>query len=124
MWRLLRWKYPKHSKKRMEQHFQDVAQKVAHNENSEYFDAHFTNYFTQKTSPQQWREIISFGILSTVSPIGSMKTSGKSSCTLCMEERIEIINNSRLRYSQIMNACPEVYGACRHIPRFHRFTQN
>ena len=44
--------------------------------------------FTQKPSPQQRREIISFGILSTVNPIGSMKTRGKSSCTLYMKEII------------------------------------
>ena len=108
----------------MEQHFQDVAQKIAHNENSEYFDAHFTKHFTQKPSPQQWREIISFGTLCTVNPIGSMKPWGKLSCTICMEERIEIINNSRRRNSRIINTCSEVYGACRHIPRFHRFIQH
>ena len=49
MWQLLRWKYPKHSKKRMEQHFQDVAQKVTNDKNSDSFDAHFAKKFTQKT---------------------------------------------------------------------------
>ena len=72
----------------MEQHFQDVAQKVANNKNSDSFAAHFAKHFTQKPSPQQCREIMSFGILSTVSPIGSMKTWGKSSCTLFIKERI------------------------------------
>ena len=32
----------------MEQHFQDVAQKVANNKNSDSFAAHFTKHFTQK----------------------------------------------------------------------------
>ena len=72
----------------MEQHFQDVAQKVMNNNNSDYFASHFAKYFTQKPSPQQYRKIMSFGILSTVNPIGSMKTWGKSSCTLCMKEII------------------------------------
>ena len=111
-------------KKRMEQHFQDVAQKVANDKNSDSFAAHFAKHFTQKSSPQQCREIMSFGILSTVNPIGSMKTWVKLSCTLCMKERIEIIDNSRHRYSRIINVCSEVYGVCRHIPIFHRFTQH
>ena len=65
----------------MEQHFQDVAQKVMNNNNSDSFASHFAKIFTQKPSPQQCREITSFDILSTVNPIGSMKTWGKSSCT-------------------------------------------
>ena len=108
----------------MEQHFQDVAQKVANNKNSDSFAAHFAKRFTQKPSPQECREIISFGMLSTVNPIGSMKTWGKSSYRLCMKERIEIIDNLQRKYSRILNACSEVYRACRHIQRFHRFTQH
>ena len=108
----------------MEQHFQDVAQKVANNKNSDSFAAHFAKHFTQKLGPQECREIMSFGILSTVNPKGSIKTWVKSSCTLCMKERIEIIDNSRRRYSRIINACSEVYGACRLFPIFHRFTQH
>ena len=88
----------------MEQHFQDVAQKVTNNKNSDYFAAHFAKHFTQKPSPQEYREIMSFGILYTVKPMGSMKTWGKSSCTLCMKEIIEIIENSLHRYSRIINA--------------------
>ena len=79
----------------MEQHFQDVAQKVAIDKNSDSFADHFAKHFTQKPSPQECRKIMSFDILSTVNPIGSMKTLGKSSCTSCMKERIEIIDNSQ-----------------------------
>ena len=89
----------------MEQHFHDVAQKVANNKNSEYFADHFAKQFTQKPSPQQCREIMSSDIMSTVNPIGSMKTWGKLSCTLCMKEIIEIVNNSQRRYSRLINAC-------------------
>ena len=69
----------------MVQHFQDVAQKVMNNKNSDSFAAHFAKHSTQKPSPQECRKNMSFGILSTVNPIGSMKTWGKSSCTLCMK---------------------------------------
>ena len=58
----------------MEQHFQDVAQKVVNNNNLNSFAAHFTKNFTQKPSPQKCCEIMSFDILSTVNPIVSMKT--------------------------------------------------
>ena len=78
----------------MEQHFQDIAQKFANNKNSDSFAAHFAKHFTRKPSPQECCKIMSFDILSTVNTIGSMKTWGKSSCTLCMKERIEIIDNS------------------------------
>ena len=88
----------------MEQHFQDVAQKVTNNKNSESFAAHFAKHFTQKPSPQECREIMSFDIISTVNPICSMKTWGKFSCTLRIKERIEIIDNSQRRYSKIINA--------------------
>ena len=81
----------------MEEHFQDVAQKVVKNKNSESFAAHFAENFMQKPSPQQCRKIMSFDIISTVNPIDSMKTWGKPSCTLCMKERIEIMDNSRRR---------------------------
>ena len=110
--------------KRMEQHFQDVAQKSMNDKNSDSFADHFAKHFTQKPSPQQCREIMSFEIIYTVNHVGSMKTWGKSSCTICMKERIEIIDNSQRRYSRLINACSEVYGAYRHIPIFHRFTQH
>ena len=57
----------------MDQHFQDVAQKVVNNKNQDSFSAQFANHFTQKPSPQQFRGIISFNILSTVNPMGSIK---------------------------------------------------
>ena len=79
----------------MEHHFQDVAQNVANNKNSKSFTAHFAKHFTQKPSPQQCRKIMSLDIISTINPIGSMKTWGNSLCTLCMKETIEIIDNSR-----------------------------
>ena len=40
--------FTRRPRKELEQHFQDVAQKVANNKNSESFAAHFTKHFTQK----------------------------------------------------------------------------
>ena len=70
LWRLLCWKYSKHSKKITEQYFQDVVQRVVNDKNSDSFDAHFAKHLTKKPSPQQCREIMSFDILYTVNPIG------------------------------------------------------
>ena len=69
----------------MEKHFQDIAQKVVNDNNLDSLSSHFTKHFTQKLSLQQCHEIMSFGILSRVNSTGSMKTLGKSSCTLCMK---------------------------------------
>ena len=56
--------------KKMEQHVQDVAQKVQHDKNSDTFVAHFAQHFDQKPTPQQCHEIIKSGIWSKVNPIG------------------------------------------------------
>ena len=42
----------------MEQHFQDVAQKVRYNKNLDTFAAHFAQDFDQKPTPQQCCEIM------------------------------------------------------------------
>ena len=71
--------------KNVEQHFQDVAQKVIHDKNLDSFDDHFAIHFTQKPSLQQCYEIMSFEILYKVNPISSIETWEKISCTLCMK---------------------------------------
>ena len=105
--------------KKTEQHFQYVAQKVMHNKTPDSFAAHFARYFTPKPSPQKCRKIMSFKILYTVNPIGSMKTWGKASCAICMKEIIEMIDNLRRTSRKLINACSEVYGAYRHFPILH-----
>ena len=82
----------------MEQHFQDVPPKVMNDNNLDSFIAHLAKHFTQKPSTQQCRKIVSFEILFMVSPIGSKKTWGKSSCTIFMKKRIKIIDNLQRRY--------------------------
>ena len=53
----------------MEQRFQDVAEKVQHKNNSDTFAAHFAQYFDQKSTPQQCREIMKLKFLSKLNPI-------------------------------------------------------
>ena len=74
-----------HPQKRMEQHSEDVAQKVHHDRDFDTFVAHLAQHFDQKPTPQQCCETMKLEILSKVNPIRSMKTWSKSSCPLCVK---------------------------------------
>ena len=54
-----------------------------------------------------------------------MKTFGKLSCTLCMKERLKIMEalklDKKMNSKNLINSNNEIYGACRHKPRFHRY---
>ena len=54
-------------------------------------------------------------------PISCVKTFGTKNCKLCTKERLEIVKMCKYQPEKIINKCNEVYGACRHKPRFHRF---
>ena len=66
---------------RMEQHLEDVDQKVQHDKKLGTFLAHFTQHFNQKPTPQQRHDIMNFKIISTLNLIGSMNNWGKPSYT-------------------------------------------
>ena len=53
----------KHSKGHQKENgkFQHLAQKVQFDDNSDTFAAHFAQHFNQKLTPQQCREITTFG---------------------------------------------------------------
>ena len=54
-----------------------------------------------------------------------MKTFGKLNCSLCMKERLSIIKalkvDKNLNTRNVINSNNEIYGACRHKPKFHRY---
>ena len=54
-----------------------------------------------------------------------MKTFGKLNCNLCMMERMEILKAKKLDElngeNNLKNALKEIYGACRHKTKFHRY---
>ena len=79
-----------------------MSHKVQHNKNYDSFAAQFAQHFDQKRTPQQCCEIMNFEILSKVNPIGSMKTWSKSSCTLCIKERLEIVSRSQRSYGKLI----------------------
>ena len=77
------------------------------------------NYVTE--NPKNWPESIYSDILRAANPVCVVRSFGKPSCSLCMVERIKILDQSRFANSKLINSCSEIYGACRHKPRFHRF---
>ena len=122
-WWFLNWKYSKYTLK-TEQHFQDVYQKVLCHNILDSFDDHFAQNLTYKPITQKCQYMMSFEILSTVNHIGLMKTWGKSSYTLCMKDRIEIIDCSQRRCNWSINIYLNLYEEYHHIQIFHRFTWN
>ena len=50
-----------------------------------------------------------------------MKTFGKPTCGLCMKEKINILQTIRRNPKIIINTQNELYGACRHNTKFHRY---
>lgn len=46
---------------------------------------------------------------------------GTRNCSLCMQERLMIAELSRKSSIKLMNSCSEIYGTCKHLPRFPRF---
>ena len=59
-------------------------------------------------------------------PISCNKSFGKLNCYLCMHERINILESIRkdnkTKVRKCINNNSEIYGACRHKPKFHRFS--
>ena len=108
-------------KTRMTQHFGDVRRLISEGKKSDTFAAHFAQHFDDAPSPAELREIMDFSIVAEVNPIGAVKTFGKMCCSLCMEERLTIVKASKKKGVELVNRCSEIYGACRHRTRFHRF---
>ena len=53
-----------------------------------------------------------------------MKSFQTVGCTLCMKERIHILKQLQKDPESVINSRHEVYGACRHRTKFHRFHLN
>jgi hypothetical protein len=64
---------------------------------------------------------IEISILWKGNPINTVKTFGSLSCALCNAEKCQIVkalNNNK--NDDILNQQSEIFGACKHIPKFHR----
>ena len=102
----------------------DVKRLVEKGVQSDSFARHFGQHYTKgdKPSNPELRKKMKYQILWQGDPISCMKTFGKLNCSLCMRERIEILKAQQLPSSHLLiNSNNEIFGACRHKTKFHRF---
>ena len=110
----------------MKAHFNEAIKKAIFDRNSDTFADHFAQHLKtiKKPKAKDVRELIDFNIIWQGNAISLSKTFGKSTCKLCMVERMTIMNRFRSSPRSLINRCSEIYGSCRHKPRFHRFTSD
>ena len=65
---------------------------------------------------------MNFSILWQGNPISVQKSFGTKNCTLCMKERTTILKCMYEKPHLLINNNSEIYGSCRHKPKFHRFS--
>ena len=53
--------------------------------------------------------------------ISCVKSIGKRNCELCMKEKMEILNKWETNPNTLINSRSEIFGGCRHKPKFHRY---
>jgi len=106
----------------MQQHNNETKRMFRNGESYDSYSKHFFKQFDHEPSPKQLRKITEHETTWQGNPISVVKTFGTLHCTLCMKERCEITKAKLEKNNQIVNSCNEIHGACRHKPRFHRFT--
>jgi hypothetical protein len=115
-----------HVKTRLSQHVQDTKKLFIDGKRSDSFANHFAKIVPAGTEKKEVKNFVKVkvDILWQGDPISCMKLFGTRSCKLCAKEKILILNLTRKQPQMAINKCTEVYGACRHRPRFHRFDQS
>ena len=112
-----------HVKTRIQQHVQDTKRLVISDKKSDSFANHFAKLVPKETEKKDIKNFIKVKveILWKGNPLSCIKTFGTKCCKLCSKERMAILNLTRKHPEMAINKCNEVYGACYHRPRFHRF---
>ena len=90
---------------------------------SDSFAKHFATLIPKNTERKEMTKHVKVKveILWKGNPLSCVKTFGTRGCKLCAKERIEILKLVRLEPKKAINKNNEIYGACRHKPRFHKF---
>jgi len=108
-------------KERMQQHLGEVKKLVEIGEKSDSYAKHFATQFpTTIPTPDDQRNGITCSIIWQGNPISVVKTFATKNCALCAKERTAILKQSKLNPQLLVNSNNEIYGACRHRPKFHR----
>ncbi len=110
-------------KKRMQQHFNDVRNLRAGKGHHDSYAHHFAKMSINfpNPSPKLLRSLATFHILWQGNPLSTVKTFGTNHCLLCDQERLHIFKWNKLHPDKLINNHDEIYGACKHKPKFHRF---
>ena len=112
-------------KTQMTQHFGEVKDLIKLGKSSDTFAYHFAQHIdpTLHTTINvpKIRGMVKMEVLWQGDPISCMKSFGTNACSLCMRERVEILNQHRKDPNSLINSNTEIYGACRHKTRFHRY---
>ena len=112
-------------KNRMGGHFNDVQKLLSKDIKSDSYAKHFATHFKKgvKPTPTEQRAIQQFEVIWQGNPISASKTFGTRGCILCTREKIAIIKAGRKEPEKLINSCSEIYGGCRHKPKFHRYKE-
>ena len=114
-------------KTRFGQHCDDVRNLVRLERKADSFARHFAAHVKEGPvgdTRGELRKVVDHEVLWEGNPISCVKSFGKLNCKLCMRERMEILKASREDKENLINSCHEIYGACRHKAKFHRFIKN
>ena len=113
----------RHFKRRMQEHFDQVKRLREKGIRSDSYAKHFAFQFRYlpTITPATQRSSITNRILWHGNPLSAVKSFGTWNCSLCNRERLEILKVSRKSPERLINSCNEIYGACRHKPKFHRY---
>ena len=117
-----------HLKSRMNSHFGEVRDLINRKKGADTFARHCANQLKEKEriSAEDARKCVEkVEILWQGNPLSCVKSFKSLTCKLCMKERL-LLYKARLKEKDdetnlLINTGSEIYGACRHIPRFHRY---
>ena len=116
-------------KTRMQGHQNDVRRLYALGQQSDSYAKHFASLerytiYGDIPTPEEQRKDCTISVLWQGNPISAVKTFATHNCALCTRERLAILKVSRSKPELLINSCDKIYGACKHKPKFHRFTTN
>ena len=117
----------------MTTHYPEARNLVNKGVSSDSFAKHFASHFEKNdnkkkeiliSANQIWK-LGKIDILWQGNPISAMKTFGKLNCILCMNERLQLLKALKVdkmeNTRKLINSSNELYGACRHKTKFHRY---
>ena len=112
-----------HLKKRCQQHIREARKTHAGQGNFDTFSSHMASMARNfpNPSPTLIRNFCDFNVLWQGNPFTVIKTFGTNQCILCNQERLQIYKWMKKKPHLLINRRSELYGTCRHKPRFHRF---